>query len=215
MLFSKSIKFVVACLILYASYLLLLLSIPYLEIKPNIEFLLTKQFVYHIDSWRWAFYIHVYSSIFVIVSGLFQFSKYLINKKPKIHRFSGYIYIIFLLLISGPGGLIMSFYANGGILAQTSFVILSSLWISFTLYAFILVKKQKYIQHGKWLLRSYALTISAVTLRFYLLLFDYFRINIGPVESYIIVAYASWIPNLIVAEILIRRGFIEKLFQKN
>lgn len=211
---SKSLKVLVAGLILYACYLLLLLSIPYLEMKPNIDFLITKQFVYHIDSWRFAFYIHVFSSIFVIFCGLFQFSAYFIQKRPKIHKIFGYIYISDLLLIAGPGGLIMSFYANGGILAQISFVTLSTLWISFTLYAFILVLKKKYIQHGQWLLRSYALTLSAVTLRFYLMLFDFFNLNIGPVESYIIVAYMSWIPNLIVAEIMIRRGFVERLFGK-
>lgn len=211
---SKSIKFLFTLCILYACYLLVLLSIPYLEIKPNIEFLITKQLVYHIDSWRWAFYIHVYSSILVIFCGLFQFNKYLINKQPRIHKTFGYIYVIDLLLISGPGALIMSFYANGGIPAQISFVILSICWISFTLYAFILVLRKKYIQHGKWLLRSYALTLSAVTLRFYLLLFDYFNVNLGPVESYILVAYLSWIPNLIVAEILIRRKFVEKLLNR-
>jgi uncharacterized membrane protein len=209
---SKSLKWLFAGLVIYASYLLALLSLPYLAMKPAVDFLLTKQFVYHIDIWRLAFYVHVFSSIFVIVSGLLQFNRWTIKRHPTIHRVSGYVYISVLLLISGPGALVMSLYANGGFWPQLSFTLLSILWISFTLYALILVYKKRYIDHGKWLLRSYALTLSAVTLRFYLMIFDFLNVPLGPVESYTIVAYASWIPNLVFAEWLIRRKFVEKLF---
>lgn len=208
---SKSFKWIFSGLVVYASYLLALLSIPYLEMKPNIDFLLTKQFVYHIDIWRWAFYLHVFSSVFVIVSGLLQFNRWSIKRHPKIHRVSGYVYVSVLLVISGPGALVMSLYANGGFWPQLSFTLLSVLWIGFTFYALILVYKKRYIEHGKWLLRSYALTLSAVTLRFYLMIFDFFNVPLGPIESYTIVAYLSWIPNLIFAEWLIRRKFVEKL----
>lgn len=213
-MFGKSLKWLFFLLVLYASYLLLLLSLPYLKLKPNIEFLLTKQLVYHIDIWRWAFYLHVFSSVFVIVSGLLQFNRWSVKRHPKIHRFCGYVYIALLLLISGPGALVMSLYANGGFWPQLSFTLLSILWIGFTLYALVLVYKKRYIEHGKWLLRSYALTLSAVTLRFYLMIFDYLDVPLGPIESYTIVAYASWIPNLVMAEILIRRKFVEKLFRE-
>ncbi|MGV3630011.1 MAG: DUF2306 domain-containing protein [Bacteroidota bacterium] len=211
---SKSLKWLFFALVAYASYLLVLLSLPYLAMKPDIDFLLTKQFVYHIDIWRWSFYVHVFSSAFVIISGLLQFNRWTIRSYPKIHKVSGYVYVSCLLLISGPGALIMSLYANGGFWPQLSFTLLSVLWIGFTLYALILVYKKRYVDHGNWLLRSYALTLSAVTLRFYLMIFDFLDVPLGPIESYTIVAYASWIPNLIFAEILIRRGFVEKLFKE-
>jgi hypothetical protein len=61
------------------------------------------------------------------------------------------------------------------------------------------------------MLRSYALTLSAVTLRLYAYLFDVFNLPFGPTETYIIVSYLSWIPNLIFAEICIYHGwFIDK-----
>lgn len=210
----KGFKLIFYLSVLYAIYLLILLSIPYLTLEPNIDFLTTKQYVYHIKSWKWSFYLHVFSSSFIIFSGLFQFNRWTINKHPRIHKTLGYIYISLLLLISGPAGLIMSLYANGGIYAQISFVSLSLCWILFTLIAFILVLQRKYVQHGKWLLRSYALTLSAVTLRLYLMLIHYFNVDINPIDSYILVAYLSWVPNLIVAEIMIQRNFVEKLMMK-
>lgn len=197
--------------ILYASYLLLLLSLPYLEMRRGIDFLKTKQLIYHIKHWRYSFYIHVFTSILIIASGLLQFSKTILNKYTKIHRVSGFIYLAVTLLISGPAALVMSFYANGGYPAQISFVILSILWIGTTFLAYHFVRKKDYEKHGKWMVRSYALTLSAVSLRLYSYLFDVFYLRMDPVDLYILLSWLSWTLNLIVAEILIRRGLVKRL----
>lgn len=197
--------------ILYASYLLLLLSLPYLEMRRGVDFLKTKQLIYHIKHWRYSFYIHVFTSILVITSGLFQFSKTILNRYTKIHRISGAIYLITTLLISGPAALVMSFYANGGYPAQASFVILSILWLGSTFLAYYFVRKKDYESHGKWMVRSYALTLSAVSLRLYSYLFNVFYFNMDPVDLYILLSWMSWIPNLIIAEILIKRGLVKRL----
>jgi hypothetical protein len=200
--------------ILYASYLLLLLSLPYLEMRRGIDFLKTKQLIYHIKHWRHSFYIHVFTSILIITSGLFQFSKTILNKYTKIHRISGAIYLIVTLLISGPAALIMSFYANGGYPAQASFVILSILWLGSTFLAYYFVRKKDYESHGKWMVRSYALTLSAVSLRLYAYLFNVFYFSMDPVNLYILLSWMSWIPNLIIAEILIKLGLVKRLLNQ-
>ncbi len=207
----KASWFVFAVGVLYASYLLLLLSLPYLEMRRGVDFLKTKQLIYHIKHWRFSFYIHVFTSILIITSGLFQFSKTIIARYPKIHRVSGFIYLITTLLISGPAALVMSFYANGGYPAQASFVILSILWLGSTFLAYSFVRKKNYVVHGKWMLRSYALTLSAVSLRLYSYLFDVFHLQMNPVDLYVILSWASWIPNLLLAEFLIRKGLIQRL----
>jgi hypothetical protein len=164
---NQIIKILFIGCVLYASYLLILLSLPYTSFVKDIEFLETKQLIYHLKLWRVSFYIHVFSSSIVILSGLFQFNKYIIHKQKKIHQLLGYSYFVTVLLISGPSALIMSFYANGGLLSQISFVILSALWIIMTAISFLAIQKKNIECHGTWLLRSYSLTLSAVTLRFY------------------------------------------------
>ena len=197
--------------IIYASYLLLLLSLPYLEMRRGIDFLKTKQLIYHIKHWRYSFYIHVFTSILIIISGLFQFSKTILNKYTKVHRVSGFIYLATTLLISGPAALVMSFYANGSYPAQTSFVLLSILWLATTFLAYYYVRKKDYEKHGKWMVRSYALTLSAVSLRLFSYLFDVFYLRMDPVDLYILISWLSWTLNLVVAEIFIRRGLIKRL----
>lgn len=197
--------------ILYASYLLLLLSIPYLEMRRGIDFLKTKQLIYHIKHWRYSFYIHVFTSILIITSGLLQFSKTILRKYTRIHRISGFIYLVVTLLISGPAALVMSLYANGGYPAQASFVILSILWLGTTYLAYRYVRKKDYEKHGKWMVRSYALTLSAVSLRLYSYLFDVFYLQMDPVNLYILLSWLSWTLNLVIAEIFIQRGLIKRL----
>lgn len=211
--FNRSFKTILFVFLLYCSYLLILLSVPYIHFEKNVEFLATKQLIYHLDWWRWSFYIHVFSSPIVILAGLFQFNHYLIHRKKKMHRILGIIYILFVILISGPSALLMGLYANGGYLAQISFVLLSVLWIVSTALAYLLARKHNYINHSKWMLRSFALTLSAVTLRIYAYCFDYFNVDIGPKETYILLSYLSWIPNLIVAEIIIRTNFLSNLLK--
>lgn len=194
-------------LIAYTIYLLILLSLPYIYFERDVEFLATKQLIYHIDIWRWSFYIHVFSSPIIIITGLLQFNKWLIHKKPHIHRFLGKTYILVVLFISGPSAFVMSLYANSGRVAQTSFVLLTLAWIGCTYFGYRFIKQGQKEKHVHWMIRSFALTLSAVTLRFYAYLFDVFNVNIGPRETYILLAYLSWIPNLLIAQLLIMLNY--------
>ncbi len=210
-LISTIINVIAFITISYASYLLVLLSIPYIHFQKNVEFLETKQLIYHIKPWRYSFYIHVFSSPIVIIGGLLQFNRSIMKRYSSLHRKVGYTYIITVLLISGPSAFIMSLYATGGYIAQVSFVTLSVLWMLFTIQALRVAKNGNYESHVKWMIRSYALTLSAVTLRFYAYLFDYFNVDISPRETYILLAYMSWIPNLIFSEFIIRKGYVRYL----
>lgn len=211
---SNSVNVIAFVAILYASYLLILLSLPYTAFEKNIDFLKTKQLIYHIDVWRVSFYIHVFTSPIVILSGLFQFNRRILHRFPQFHRWTGITYVSVIVLISGPAAMVMSFYANGGYISQVSFVMLSAFWIITTLMAFLKAKKSDFESHIRWNIRSYALTLSAVTLRFYAYMFDVFKFQLPPKETYILLSYLSWIPNLIFAEIFIRLGYVKYLLKK-
>lgn len=199
--------------IIYASWLLILLTIPYLSFEKHTDFLVTKQLVYHIDYWRISFYVHIFSSPLVILTGLFQFNRWLIHRKPAVHRLLGKVYIAVVLFISGPAALIMSFYANGNLATKASFILLSFCWIVFTWLGYRKIRLGQTGQHARFMLWSYALTLSAVTLRFYAYLLDVSGTNISPITAYLLIAWGSWIPNLLLAELLYRGGFTRRLLK--
>ncbi len=183
-------------------WLMIDLTLPYLGFDYNVDFLLTKQKIIHIKHWRYSFNIHILFSIFSLIAGLTQFSDYLLKKHKSIHRGMGYIYVVDVLLLAGPSGLIMGFYANGPIAAKTSFVVLAMLWIVYTALAFKKALDKIFVEHKKWMIRSYALTLSAITLRLLAMyLPNFFHMEAFP--EYTLIAWLSWTVNLIVAEIII------------
>ena len=191
-------------LMLFFVFLMVRITIPYLSFRTDVNFLLTKQNVIHLSIWRQAFYIHIALSTFVLLVGIFQFVKPIIRKWPKTHRLLGKIYIILVLLFCAPSGFVMALYANGGFWARTSFVITASLWWLFTFLAYKNARDKQFKLHIANMYRSYAMTLTAISLRLYVLILPHF-IHLHSSQMYTLVAWLSWIPNLIIAELLIRK----------
>lgn len=183
-------------------WLMIGLTIPYLTFTYDVDFLLTKQKIIHLKHWRYAFNLHILFSILTLIAGLTQFSNYVLKKQKRLHKIMGYVYVFDVLLIAGPSGLIMAYYANGTLLSKTSFIILSLLWIGFTAFAIIKIYKKDLIEHQKWMIRSYALTLSAISLRLMALIFPHF-FHLSAHAEYATIAWLSWTINLLIAEIII------------
>jgi uncharacterized membrane protein len=185
------------------------ITMAYIPYNTDVGFLRIKQQYIGIDHWRTAFFIHVYASMWVLFAGFTQFSKRLQKNQPKLHRTLGYVYVIDVLLITGPAGLIMGFYANGGLWSRIAFVLLAVLWIYFTAMALVKAKQKNFKAHRNYMIRSYALTLSAITLRAW----KYGITNtmaLPPMDVYRVVAWLGWVGNLFVAELIIRKSTMTK-----
>ena len=186
----------------FFSFLMLRIIFLYIPAQTDVAFLQLKQEYIHITEWRIAFFVHVYSSLLALLAGFTQFSKKLLKQRPKLHRALGYTYVINVLMITGPAGLLMSLYANGGISSRIAFVLLSSLWISTTAIALYKAIKKDFRAHRFFMIRSYALTLSAITLRIWKVLLANYT-ELPPMDRYRIIAWLGWTLNLLVAELII------------
>lgn len=189
---------------LFFVFLMARITIPYLSFRTDVDFLLTKQAVIHVSIWRQAFYIHIGLSTFVLLIGIFQFVKPIMLKWPKFHRQMGKTYIILVLLFCAPSGFVMALYANGGFWARASFTITATLWWMFTFLAYKNARDKQFKLHIANMYRSYALTLTAISLRLYVMILPHF-IHLHSSQMYTLVAWLSWVPNLMIAELLIRR----------
>lgn len=189
-------------LLVYFAWLMWLITLQYVPAKNGVAFLNVKQDVAGMWPYRAAFFAHVYSSIFVLMAGIVQFHPYARRRFPAVHRMSGRIYVFVILLVSGPSGLLMGYYGNGGWVAQTAFCLLAVLWMLFTWKGFTAVRSGNRAAHRQWMYRSYALTLSAISLRLWKwLLVCLFEPR--PMDVYQVVAWLGWVGNLIVAELMI------------
>lgn len=199
-------KIVLGGTLLFFIYLLLLISAQYIPPRDDVAFLVLKEDELHILYYRLAFFTHVYASWFVIFCGFFQFWKIVRQRWKKAHNYFGYIYIVLILGFAGPSGLIMALHANGGWAAKISFTILSLLWFYFTFQAYDAIRHRDVHRHQKYMIRSYALTLSAISLRFFKLILAQ-TLHLPPMDMYQLVAWSSWMFNLLAAEFYIYRSF--------
>ena len=153
--------------------------------------------------WQVGFYTHITLGGLALLSGCTQFLSGLRQKRLSLHRSLGKVYVAAVML-SGVAGLGIAFAASGGVWAQTGFAALGFLWLYTTAKAFLAIKKREIAEHQNWMTRSYALCFGAVTLRLWLPLF-LGVLGMSFDFAYPIIAWISWVPNLLVAEWIIRR----------
>ena len=89
-------------------------------------------------------------------------------------------------------------------MSQWGFGLLGASWLFTTYMAFTKIKALDIHSHQQWMIRSYALAFAAVTLRIYM---PFMQAGLGMafIDAYLIVAWLCWVPNLVVAELIIRK----------
>jgi hypothetical protein len=116
---------------------------------------------------------------------------------PKWHRYLGRIQAGLVLLLVAPSGLWMAWYAAAGPVATAGFGLLAMLWIAVNLLGWRVALQRRFDAHRRWMLRSWALTLAAVTLRLYMLAFP-------SLDAYRAISFLCWIPNLLIVEAWLR-----------
>ena len=150
--------------------------------------------------WNIQFYIHIILGGIALLIGWIQFLKPQ-GVVGKFHKQVGKIYVISALL-SALSGIYIASFATGGLVAALGFLCLGVLWFYFTLQAFLKVREMNFTRHAELMTYSYACCFAAVTLRIWLPLLIYYFDEFN--KAYVIVAWLCWIPNLIVAFLLIK-----------
>lgn len=178
-------------------------ALSYLNLNPDYGFLRLKQDAIASGLYLPFYYSHVLAAGIILVIGLFQvFSKYSLRSK-NLHKLLGSIYAYGILFFAAPGGLIMSFFIDRGPWVLLSFLLQTALWFYTTAAAIYAIRHGQVMVHRQWMLRSYALTFAAVTLRLYTFII-HGSIDLSNPASYALIAWLSWTLNLIVIEIYLR-----------
>jgi uncharacterized membrane protein len=151
---------------------------------------------------RLGLYLHVFGSTFALALGPFQFSARLRARHVALHRVLGRLYLGVGVLLGGGAGFYMAFRAFGGIVSKAGFACLAMLWLFTGLRAFVAIRRREIAAHGRWMVRNFALTFAAVTLRIWLP--GWVAAGVPFEAAYPVVAWLCWVPNAAVAEIVLR-----------
>jgi uncharacterized membrane protein len=145
---------------------------------------------------------HFGGSAVALAIGGFQLHPGLRKRFLGVHRWMGRLYVLGVLA-GGTAGLYMAWYANGGAVGKLGFASLALSWLFTTARGYACIRARELDAHRRWMIRSYALTFAAVTLRLYIPASQFAGI---PFESaYPVIAWLCWVPNLLVAELFARQ----------
>jgi uncharacterized membrane protein len=147
--------------------------------------------------------IHVSTAATALLVGPWQFLSKQRAHHPQLHRWMGRLYVA-ACLIGGISGLVLALGAYTGAASTAGFGLLAVIWLYSTAMAWRLAMRRHFVAHRRWMIRSFALTFAAVTLRLYLPLSPAVPVTFD--DAYRAIAFLCWVPNLLAAEIYLRLG---------
>jgi len=147
--------------------------------------------------------LHAAGAATALLIGPLQFVASLRARRPRLHRWLGRSYVAGCLL-GGVAGFMLALGATSGPVARAGFGTLAVLWILASGQAWRMATARRFDEHRRWMIRSFALTFAAVTLRLYLPLSH--ALGLDFLTAYRAISFLAWVPNLIAAEIYLARG---------
>jgi uncharacterized membrane protein len=150
---------------------------------------------------RIALSLHALGGAIALLAGPLQFVSRFRESNWNRHRFLGWIYCSAVLL-GWCASLWIAPHAQTGWIASAGFLTLGAAWIAATGLAVQFILRGDALTHRRWMIRSYALTAAAITLRVYLPLSVAFHWPFS--IAYPAIAWICWIPNALAAEVYVR-----------
>jgi len=151
----------------------------------------------------WAVAAHLAGGIVAMAVGPWQLNTRLRGRAIGVHRWMGRAYVV-AVLIGGAGALVLAPLSQEGLVTHVGFALLAVLWIGATVQAYRFIRAGELDAHRRWMIRSFSLTLAAVTLRIWLPL--ELAAGIPFHDAYQLVSWVCWVPNLVVAEWMVLGG---------
>ena len=156
------------------------------------------------------FYMHITFGGVALVLSPAQLSARMRRRSPRVHRAIGRIVLV-SIVVSGAGGAVLAPISQAGAIGTAGFGALAVLWVTTAALAFTAIRRGDVRRHRQWAIRMFSLTYAGVMLRLWLGVLLIAQIaGMGVSEdvafdrAYQLMPFLSWVPNLLVAEHLLR-----------
>lgn len=130
-----------------------------------------------------------------------------------VHRAIGRTYLV-AVLVGGLAALALAPVNTAGMVGFAGFGTLAALWLWTGWRGYRSIREGDVRSHQAWMIRNFSLTYAAVTLRLWLGVLMAAQspwivtgadADAAFTNAYAVVPFLAWIPNLVLAELLVRR----------
>ena len=163
---------------------------PFELVMPNMAHFVTEA--------PWRLWGHVLAGPLALALAPLQLWSGLRMRRPGLHRWSGRVYAL-AVLVAGLAGLTLAPTSDASGFARAGFMVLAVLWIGTTGVGVSMAMRGNLARHRRWMQWSLALTFSAVTLR--LMMAPLMAGGWSVAETYDVTAWGCWLANLAVLEL--------------
>ena len=145
-----------AAMLLLAIYYLHSNVIPYLQLRAEIyDYFWPKR------GWLW---LHLSGGVLTLLLGWLQFVGRLRQAYPRLHRWSGRVYLV-ALLVAATGATAMVLTTPLGWTTAYAFAVMIGAWVTTAFLAWLAIRKGDVATHREWMRRNYIITFAFVTFR--------------------------------------------------
>lgn len=160
---------------------------------------------------------HVLFGSVALLSCGFQVWPWFRQRYPAAHRRIGRLYVFGGVLPAGVTGLVVGAISPFGPAVRVSNVLLALLWLACTITGYRMARQRRFVDHRRWMIRSFALTASIITNRIYgaitaIILWPQLGTTFGGDEEELsrtiatISAWSGWVVALLLAQWWLERG---------
>ncbi len=192
---------IATALVRLAGRAMLLLGVAYVSVRAgNYLWQSPQEFAFAAQRAVYAshpltLFVHIGAGVTALVVGAWQLTA---RGRGRCHRYLGQLYLGAVAL-AGTAALLAAPISYGSRANALAFTLMSVAWLLTTALAWYAIRQGQVSSHRRWMLRSYAVTLAAVTLRAELgLLIGVFGLSFD--QAYAIVPWSSWMGNLLVLE---------------
>jgi hypothetical protein len=128
----------------------------YLEVSPD-----SYRYLWPKRMWLW---LHLGGGTLAVLSGPFQFVARLRRTYPRVHRWTGRLYLAGLLVASA-GASVMVVTTPLGWTTAYAFVVMIGAWLATALMGWLAIRRRQIEVHRAWMRRNYIITFAFVSFR--------------------------------------------------
>ncbi|SCG72503.1 DUF2306 domain-containing protein [Micromonospora humi] len=164
---------------------------------------------------------HIVFGSVALLAGCFQVWPWFRRRWPAAHRWTGRAYLFGGVFPAGVAVLGVAPLSSTGFVSQVGNTVLAVLWLATAVAGYRTARRRRFAEHRRWMVRSFALTLSIVLNRLWVVLFVVLLLpqvdtTYGGDQDAMIRAAAgasvwtSWVVNLLVAEWWLERGAVRR-----
>jgi hypothetical protein len=113
-----------------------------------------------------ALVTHIFTGSVMLSAAVLQLWPWLRAHHPRVHRWSGRVYVASAIPTS-IAALVVAQFPSSGVAQQVANTMMGTLLLTFTLLGYRAVRQRRFGDHREWMIRSTALAFSIVTNRFW------------------------------------------------